>query len=98
MANEGNLRVPTSKQAREYGRRGGLASAKAKKERKTFKEELLLLLANGDVQEKISLAMLQKALNGDTKAFEVIRDTVGEKPTDKQEIKVVETDWFVEDK
>ena len=31
-------------------------------------------------------ALIKKAANGDTKAFEVIRDTIGEKPTDKQEI------------
>jgi len=34
----------------------------------------------------MSLAQLEKALQGDTKAFEVIRDSIGEKPTEKQEI------------
>lgn len=42
--NEKNLKVPTSEQAREYGRKGGLASAKKKKERKAFKESLEMLL------------------------------------------------------
>ena len=83
MANNENLvdlRTRTTEEQREIARMGGIASGKARAARKTFKEELLLLLANGDTQEKISLALLQKAMNGDTKAFEVLRDTVGEKP------------------
>ena len=34
----------------------------------------------------MSLAIIDKALNGDTKAFEVIRDSIGEKPKDKLEL------------
>lgn len=85
--NKQNLRVPTSEEARINGRKGGIASGKARKERKTLKEELLLLLSNGDTQAKISLALIQEAMNGNTKAFEVVRDTVGEKPVDKAEVK-----------
>lgn len=84
--NESNLKpVKTKEEARERGRAGGIASGKARRERKTLKEELLLLLSKGDTQEKISLALLQKAMNGDTKAFEVIRDSIGEKPIEKVE-------------
>ena len=36
MANEQNLRVPTSEEAREIGRKGGIASGKARRERKTL--------------------------------------------------------------
>ena len=32
----------------------------------------------------IVAALIKKAAKGDTKAFELIRDTVGEKPVDKQ--------------
>lgn len=77
----------TTEEQREIARKGGIASGKARKERKTMKEELLLLLSQGDTQEKISLALLQEALNGNVKAYETIRDTVGEKPIDKQEVK-----------
>lgn len=84
--NESNL-IPMSErtkdEVREIARRGGIASGKARRERKTFKEELITLLENGDTQEKISLSLIQQALDGNTKAFEVIRDTVGEKPIDK---------------
>lgn len=83
MANESNLKPVRSKEeAREKGRKGGIASGKARRERKTLKDELLALLEAGDTQKNISLAMIQQALDGNTKAFEVIRDTVGEKPVD----------------
>ena len=89
MANEQNLQpVRTKKEAREKGRKGGIASGKVRAARKTLKEELLLLLAQGNTQEKISLSLIQEALNGNTKAFEVIRDTIGEKPKDDIDVTV----------
>ena len=88
MANEQNL-IPNSmrspKEVRENGKKGGIKSGEVRKARKTLKETLLLMLEEGNTQDNITLALLQKALNGDTKAYEVIRDTVGEKPTDKIE-------------
>ena len=81
MANEQNLKpVRTKKEARERGKNGGIASGKARAERKTLREELLTLLAQDNYQERISLSLLMKATSGDTKAFEGIRDTIGEKP------------------
>ena len=44
MANEKNLRRLTSEQAREIGRKGGLASAEAKRRNKTLKQGLERLL------------------------------------------------------
>ena len=91
MANAENL-IPNSQRTpeelREMARKGGIASGKARAERKTLKEELLLLLSQGNTQEKISLSLIAQAMEGNTKAFEVIRDTVGEKPTDKIEADV----------
>lgn len=86
MANEQNLKRLSSEEARELGRKGGKASVEARRKRKTLREELLALLETEDYQKKISLAMLQEAKAGNTKAFEVIRDTIGEKPKDKVEI------------
>ena len=89
MANEQNLKpVKSKKEARERGRKGGLASGEARRKRKTLKEELLLILSDGDIQEKISIALINEAINGNnagsvTKAFEVIRDTIGERPVEK---------------
>ncbi len=80
----GNLRpVRTKEEARERGRRGGKASGIARAKRKTLKEELLLLLSEGDTQKSVTVALLQKAISGDVKAFEVIRDTIGEKPVEE---------------
>lgn len=97
MANEQNLKplnTRTKSEQREIASKGGKARAKKMQEQKTLKEELLLLLAEGDTQKKISLALIKKALQGDIKAFEVIRDSTGQKPTDKQEVKVVDSEWF----
>ena len=91
MANEQNLKPVTSKkEARERGRKGGLASGEARRKRKTLKEELLLMLSEGETQQSVTIALIEKAMSGDTKAFEVIRDTIGEKPVDKVMIADVE--------
>lgn len=71
---------------RELKRRGGIASGEARRRKRTLREELLVLLETNEWQEKISLAMLQRAANGSERAFEVIRDTIGEKPTDRLEL------------
>lgn len=97
MANEQNLKPlnkRTESERREIAQKGGKASGERRKELKSLKDELLSLLAEGDTQKKISLALIQKALKGNVKAFEMIRDTTGQKPTDKQEVKVIESDWF----
>lgn len=39
-----------------------------------------------DLQEVITGGLIQKAMCGDAKAFEVLRDTMGQKPVDKQEL------------
>ena len=97
MANIENLtkmgknRGLSSEEAQEMGRKGGIASGKARAERKTLKEELLLLLSQNNTQEKISLSLIQQAMQGNVKAFETIRDTVGEKPVDKVENEIVST-------
>lgn len=78
----------TTEEKSDIARQGGIASGESRRKRKTLKEELLLLLSKGNTQEKISLALLQKAMNGDTRAFEVIRDSIGEKPVEKVEADV----------
>ena len=65
--------------------KAGIASGEARRRKKTLKEELLALLELNDNQEKMSLAILNKAINGDVQAFNTIRDTIGEKPVDKVE-------------
>ena len=97
MAGKENLRPVSSKEeARERGRKGGLASGEARRKRKTLKEELLLMLSEGETQQSVTLALIEKAIGGDTKAFEVIRDTIGEKPVDKVMIADVEPSVIAE--
>ena len=97
MAGKDNLRPVSSKEeARERGRKGGLASGEARRKRKTLKEELLLMLSEGETQQSVTLALIEKAMSGDTKAFEVIRDTIGEKPVDKVMIADVEPSVIAE--
>ena len=99
MANEQNL-IPNSERTpselREMARNGGLASGEARRKRKTLKEELLLMLSEGETQQSVTLALIEKAMSGDTKAFEVIRDTIGEKPVDKVMIEDVESSVIAE--
>lgn len=89
MANKKNLEKGKATQfkkgesAKENGKKGGTASGEVRRERKTLKEELLLLLSEGDTQKKVSSALIKKAQKGDVKAFITIRDTIGEKPMEK---------------
>lgn len=96
--------VPVTKRSKEEARKissnGGKKSGEARRKRKTLREELLALLSDGDTQHEISLALIQEAKEGNnagsvTKAFETIRDTIGEKPVDK--IVVAEVDQTVID-
>lgn len=91
MANEKNLKpIRTKSEAREKGKKGGIKSGEVRAQRKTLKEELLALLEvkveDKTMQEKISFSLIQEALSGNVKAFETIRDTIGEKPQDKVNI------------
>lgn len=98
MANEQNLRPFTSDQSREEakknGAKGGIASGKARREKADLRKIAQMVLEmdvkakDGTMKsgaEAITLAQLQKALKGDAKAFEVLRDTAGQKPIDKVE-------------
>lgn len=93
MAGSDNL-IPQNKRTKEEQKSittaGGIASGESRRARKTLKEELLLLLSEGDTQKSVSVALLQKAMDGDVKAFEVLRDTIGERPVEKVENKNVD--------
>lgn len=103
MAGIDNLRTPTAEQARERGRKGGLASAKARAEKKQLKELLEMALSQPseivdgeDNYTAITAALVNKAIQGDTKAYEVIRDTLGQKPVEQQQMNLtakIEVDY-----
>lgn len=81
MANVSNL-IPNSKRSpsevRENSRKGGIKSGKVRRERRKLKEELELLLKQENYQERICLSLINKAIKGDVRAFETIRETIGE--------------------
>ena len=84
MAGKENLRPVSSKdEARERGRKGGLASGEARRKRKSLKEELLLMLEDEEVQKSVTIALINQAQKGNVKAYEMIRDTIEEKPVEK---------------
>ena len=97
MANKQNIKPYeyTSEQSREEaainGRKGGLASGIAKRRRKSMREALEKLLVDKikttkgemETQDALLLALVAKGIKGDVRAIEFIRDTVGEKPSDK---------------
>ena len=73
----------SKEESKRRQRNGGLKSVEVRRAKKTLREELEALLSNGDTQNRMSLAIIEKAMNGNIRAFEVIRDTIGQKPIDK---------------
>lgn len=83
MANEQNLKPITSLSSEEAKRRGsigGKASVEARREKKIFKEEILKRLNASDFGEIVD-NLIKRAKDND-KSFELLRDTMGQKPTD----------------
>lgn len=95
----------TKEEQRKIARSGGIASGKARREKKMMKETLEILLSmqmksgqatdieaiksfatlkgkNITVQDAVSIAMLQKAMKGNVRAAEWVRDTAGQKPVE----------------
>lgn len=101
MANEQNLKRLSPTLARKYGRMGGQKKAENQAERKKMREllEIALMACDEETGEKnnvaITAALIKRAKAGDTKAYEVIRDTIGEKPVDKVENDVTLTQALV---
>lgn len=98
MANEENLRPLNElckEDAKKIRSKGGKARAEKIKQKKTMCEMLNYLLEKeitnkqgetATTREAITVALVKQALSGNVKAWEVIRDSIGEKPTDKQEL------------
>lgn len=83
----------------ETARKGGIASGEAKRRKKELRECLEMLLEkpikarNGEVMtgaDAISAKLFEQALKGNIKAFEVIRDTAGQKPIEKVMVSEIE--------
>ena len=87
--NEENL-IPMNERSesevRELGRKGGIKSGEARREKKLFKEAIEKKL--GQSLDSMIDAMITQAQTGNVQAITFLRDTIGEKPTDKIEADV----------
>ena len=73
----------TGKEQVEIARKGGIASGEARREKRLFRDAIEKKL--GTSLDEIIEAMIVKASSGDVQATTFLRDTIGEKPTDKVE-------------
>lgn len=84
MANEQNLQpVRSTKEAREKGRAGGVASGKARREKKTMKQMLEMCLQMEDengipYMEAVTIGLLKGATRGEARNYKAILETLGE--------------------
>lgn len=92
----------TSIERKEKASEAGKASGKARKERAEIKKYLQSLLDNkieiefdgGNKKvrgaERLAIIAFQSALKGDWKAWELVRDTAGQKPVEVLRVPVIE--------
>ena len=97
MANEENL---THKLTVDEQRAGGRASGEARRRKKELRELIeaafdreIVNNATGErmrTDEAMVLKQIQNALEGDTKAFVVLRDTAGQMPVQRVEVDTID--------
>lgn len=91
MANEQNL-IPiqkgelTKEEAKRRGSNGGKRSAEVRRENKLIKDRILERMGEKDWNEMID-GLIQRSKDS-VKDFEVLRDTIGQKPTEHIEADV----------
>lgn len=102
MANEQNLKPSGYKFTDEDREKAKRARQENLLKKKAFSEIFDVLLGKtvkdkkGEeitVAEAMAMKMVEKAMKGDTKAFEVVRDTNGQKPKEKVEQINVDMDY-----
>lgn len=101
MANEQNLRPSEYKLSQEEAKKGGINSGKARRQKKLLRECLEILLEKEITDKKgetmsgaeaLSTKLFAEAMKGNVKAFEVLRDTAGQKPVEKVVVSEIDTD------
>lgn len=91
MSGKDNLRIPTSEEARDIGRKGGIASGEARRRRKQLREDLLVMLdeevefktkdgktVKATVQAGVARKLIKQASEGNLKAIELMAKLTGE--------------------
>ena len=79
----------TEKEQREIAVKGGKESVKVRREKKllreTLEEALSIKTKTGNKYIDITTALIKQAENGNVRAYEVIRDTLGQKNPEKDQ-------------
>lgn len=84
MAGVENLKpVQSKEEARELGRKGGIASGKARREKKTMRETLEMLLemetkSGRTNREEITIGLINGAKKGNATNYRTVLETLGE--------------------
>jgi len=99
-----NTQFQAGEEQAKIAQMGGFASGESRRARRTLRAELEALLStqtvdketgekkDTTVQTAITLALIKEALEGNTKAFEIIRDTIGEKPVERFSLEEISQD------
>lgn len=88
---------PTTPDQRRNNAKKARAARTAKESaRVTLRDALIEKLSRDGEQERIIDAVIDQAKNGNIKAFEIIRDTIGEKPVDKVMVSDVDPEIVAE--
>lgn len=99
MANSRNLRPGEYKLSQEEAKKGGIASGESRRRKRDLRQALEMLLEkeykNGKGEtitgtEAVAAKLFEQAMKGNIKAFETLRDTVGQKPVEKVMLAEVE--------
>lgn len=102
LANEQNLRPGEYQLSQEEAKKGGIASGEARRRKRDIRQALELLLEkeyrdkNGNSitgTEAITAKLFEQAMKGNIKAFETIRDSVGQKMPER--IMIAEVDQTI---
>lgn len=96
----------TKEEQREIARKGGIASGKARAEKRDLRKALEALLEK-DFKDKsgntitgteaITAKLFEQAMKGNVKAFETIRATVGQDPVQKVEVAKIEKEQSLQE-
>lgn len=85
----------SGKVAETAGRKGAAASAVVRRQYASFRDAFKAMMTDED-RQKIYDALITKAMSGDVRAAEFLRDTLGEKPVEKVEQTVNEITFRIE--
>lgn len=81
----------TKKEQREIAKKGGKASGEARRSYATL-TQTLKEKCTPEVMEQLTDMLIKRAKQGNLKAYELLRDQVGEKPVDKINVTTVDDD------